>query len=367
MQPKVFICSSTEGEDVAAALQSNLESAAHVKVWSHGAFTPTQTILQTLLEAAESYDFAVLVFTADDERTRRDVTSRVPRDNLLFELGLFMGSLGQQRTFVVYDETGAPTLPSDLGGVVFTTFRSSHDHSELRTRLNTAAGVIRNEIKRKGVFESRIFGHALATDLRTVVQSTRRALALSEEAFDREIEFQVGRWVKDSQDWARGRFSVGTGSYFRVLNGVYSAAKAEIFSTSVLSYNGFWETPFGLDVLHNQAGNRRAKSTRVFLFKTQDDLSDELRRSLSVHQRNRVEVRMFFEDEYKRKTQGPTIVSPIEGSADWTFVDDGKVIGVTKQFGANLEADWYVGHTAEADRFREFRDTLKDHSETLVV
>jgi hypothetical protein len=40
-----------------------------------------------------------------------------PRDNVLFELGLFMGRLGRSRTFILHQRVPAPKIPSDLAGV----------------------------------------------------------------------------------------------------------------------------------------------------------------------------------------------------------------------------------------------------------
>ena len=47
-----------------------------------------------MVYSLDRFDFAILVLTADDLVASRDVLSTAPRDNVLFELGLFMGGLG---------------------------------------------------------------------------------------------------------------------------------------------------------------------------------------------------------------------------------------------------------------------------------
>jgi predicted nucleotide-binding protein len=49
------------------------------------------------------------------------------RDNVIFELGFFMGALGPERTFIVYSRDNSPTLPSDLAGVTVATFAERQD------------------------------------------------------------------------------------------------------------------------------------------------------------------------------------------------------------------------------------------------
>jgi predicted nucleotide-binding protein len=50
----------------------------------------------------------------------------IPRDNVIFELGLFIGALGKERTFLVCPED-APRLPSDLQGIVHVQYRERDD------------------------------------------------------------------------------------------------------------------------------------------------------------------------------------------------------------------------------------------------
>jgi predicted nucleotide-binding protein len=59
----------------------------------------------------------VLVAGPDDEVTSRGTTAGAPRDNVVFELGLFMGALSRSRTFVCVPGGVALKIPSDLKGM----------------------------------------------------------------------------------------------------------------------------------------------------------------------------------------------------------------------------------------------------------
>jgi predicted nucleotide-binding protein len=101
-KPTMFIGSSVEGKRIAETIQLALEYEVHSTVWHQGVFGLSGGTLESLVAAIDDYDFATLVLTADDLLEKRDVTGRCPRDNVLFELGLFMGALGRDRTFIVH-------------------------------------------------------------------------------------------------------------------------------------------------------------------------------------------------------------------------------------------------------------------------
>src|SRR5688572_13507049 len=100
-RPSVFIGSSGEGDKIAMAVEVILNDVADVTRWKNGVFGLGQGTLEALIKAAEEYDFAVLVLTPDDVTTSRGSVENSPRDNVLFELGLFMGRLGRDRTFII--------------------------------------------------------------------------------------------------------------------------------------------------------------------------------------------------------------------------------------------------------------------------
>ena len=89
---------------------------------SQGVFGLSEGGLESLVEKADMFDYAILVLTSDDLTESREMTTQSPRDNVIFELGLFMGTLGRLRTFIVYDRTADLKLPSDLAGVTPATY-----------------------------------------------------------------------------------------------------------------------------------------------------------------------------------------------------------------------------------------------------
>jgi len=115
-KPQLFVGSSVENLQVAYDVQENLDHDAEVKVWPQGGFEIAGFGLDSLLEQLQSCDFGVFIFTPDDMVRIREEEHRAVRDNVLFELGLFMGRLGRQRTFVIVPSGIKVHLPSDLIG-----------------------------------------------------------------------------------------------------------------------------------------------------------------------------------------------------------------------------------------------------------
>ena len=137
----MFIGSSVEWKDVAETIQVLLEYDVTSTVWHQGVFDLSGNTLETLVESLTEYDFATLVLTADDLVEKRDHAAKAPRDNVIFELGLFMGALGRRRTFVVHSRTDRPMLPTDLAGITTATY-------EPRSNIEAALGPVCTKIKR---------------------------------------------------------------------------------------------------------------------------------------------------------------------------------------------------------------------------
>lgn len=118
MKPSVFIGSSAEALPLATAVKAELAKSFRVDLWSDSLFELGQDTLDNLLRFVQCYDFAVLVLSDDDQTISRKAASASPRDNVVFELGLFLGALGRRRAFPIILQTaqGAPKIPSDLLG-----------------------------------------------------------------------------------------------------------------------------------------------------------------------------------------------------------------------------------------------------------
>ena len=119
MRHRIFIGSSKEELRVANAIQRNLVEYGHiVKVWNQGVFSPGKAPLETLIGALDKFDAAVFVFAPNDLLRIRQKQYQTVRDNVVFELGLFTGRLGRDRTFWVVPtgETDIRTA-SDLLGI----------------------------------------------------------------------------------------------------------------------------------------------------------------------------------------------------------------------------------------------------------
>lgn len=118
-RPKVFVGSSKKNIKVAQLLSQGLKEDAEVIIWNEGFFRLNQVYLESLFKALKEVDFAVFIFAPDDIIGSKDELKPTTRDNVLFEYGLFMGRLGIERVFIVYDESADLKMPTDFAGVTF--------------------------------------------------------------------------------------------------------------------------------------------------------------------------------------------------------------------------------------------------------
>lgn len=150
--PALFIGSSTEGLNTAYAVQQAIEYDAEPTVWTQGIFQPSQNTLSALVESLPRFEFAAFVFSPDDTVKLRGTHFPAVRDNVIFELGLFMGALGPGRCFcLVPRNVEPPRLPSDLAGITTLSYNAARSDGNLLAALGPACNDMRNAIKRQAM------------------------------------------------------------------------------------------------------------------------------------------------------------------------------------------------------------------------
>ena len=133
-KPRIFLGSSGKQARLIQALTRGLADVATVEPWTTS-FTPGTTTLGRLVDLAHQVDFAAFIFARDDW-TNSDTPSvpevgqASPRDNVVFEAGLFGGVIGMERTFILH-ASGAK-LPSDLLGLTAVRYGETLGPAEMR-------------------------------------------------------------------------------------------------------------------------------------------------------------------------------------------------------------------------------------------
>jgi hypothetical protein len=155
-KPSLFIGSSEEGLELAQAVRASLEADAEVTLWKDGLFRPGATYIDSLIASLPRFDFAVLVLRPEEFVISRKEESFGPRDNVIFELGLFMGRLGKERTFMLQQANTPIKLPSDLAGVATATYDWPRADNDYRNAVGSACDSIRKIVAELGFSEAKV-------------------------------------------------------------------------------------------------------------------------------------------------------------------------------------------------------------------
>ncbi len=143
-RPRMFLGSSTKQAKLLEVLARGLEDIVHVEPWTTS-FNPGTTTLERLLELTREVDFAAFLFAQDDWTTTAPASrsgQASPRDNVVFEAGLFGGALGMRRTFILH--ASGSKLPSDLLGLTCARYAAA-TAAETRAIVQQLRKAIENE------------------------------------------------------------------------------------------------------------------------------------------------------------------------------------------------------------------------------
>jgi len=147
--PRLFVGSSSEALPIAKALVSAVPAnVAIVSLWSQGVFGASRFPIEDLETQVEEADFAALVLASDDRVHSRGADFEAPRDNVIFELGLFMGALTRHRTFILAPQFTKLKIPTDLLGL--TQLRYLRNARSPRRAVGTVASDLVARIRKLG-------------------------------------------------------------------------------------------------------------------------------------------------------------------------------------------------------------------------
>lgn len=295
-KPRIFLGSSGKQAKLLQALTRGLEDVADVEPWTT-TFNPGTTTLGRLVELTREVDFAAFVFAQDDwttaEPASHDAAAQAsPRDNVVFEAGLFGGVLGMDRTFILH--ANGAKLPTDLLGLTCVRYGDATRAAEMKA-VNQK---LRQAIEDQGGL-SRIEGlwwQFSVTERSTLEPSAVSLLRISRDR-DRMLEVNGRAWQEDgtlsARYWseaaketkeAAGLFYVWKGERPRHPNAPEIYGTGEIKLETEDRASGYWTTRSDADPSLN------ARTSGVYLRAESDDLAvldgrDNLARAALIAER----------------------------------------------------------------------------------
>lgn len=163
-KPRLFIASSIESLPIAEAVNVNLDHELEITIWKNGTFKLSSSTIDDLVEKSSTVDFALFIFTPDDISSIRSKQHHVVRDNVIFEMGLFVGAIGKSRSFILKPRDTEMHLPTDLLGITPADYDHARSDGDLVSATNRACSLIKSEIERMGPIN-----HASLSDTRKLI------------------------------------------------------------------------------------------------------------------------------------------------------------------------------------------------------
>ena len=126
IKPKIFLGSSRGGLPIAEKVKIHLSSISECFIWSEpGIWEPNRSTFDNLIKTSNYFDFGVFIATADDLTETKNNLVIEPRDNVILEMALFLGTMGYHKSFLLVEE--GVKLPSDFDGIYMPHFNPKNE------------------------------------------------------------------------------------------------------------------------------------------------------------------------------------------------------------------------------------------------
>ena len=253
MKPRIFLGSSGKQTKLVEAVARGLAEVADVEPWT-AVFNPGVSTLDRLVELTHQVDFAAFVFAQDDWTSDPSGASSsgqaAPRDNVVFEAGLFGGALGMRRTFILHAR-GAK-LPTDLLGLTVIRYAEGLSAADMRAVNDKLRKAIADE-GRLARLEGDWWQHSLtvrterepsAISLLRIARDRAGGLEITGRGWQEDGTLSARYWSeasKERQDPLRV-FYVHTGERPRHPNAPRFEGTGEIRLESEDRASGYWTT-----------------------------------------------------------------------------------------------------------------------------
>jgi hypothetical protein len=122
-------------------------------VWTAGAFGLSQTTIAELMRNLRDSDFGIFVFAPDDVANIRGDLLKVPRDNVVYEAGLFSGYLGPDRCFIVVPQEALVRIPTDWSGITYGQYEDKRSDGNEESAVASFCFKVEKQIEKLGLFE----------------------------------------------------------------------------------------------------------------------------------------------------------------------------------------------------------------------
>jgi hypothetical protein len=250
-KPRIFLGSSGQQAKLLQAITRGLEDVADVEPWTT-TFNPGRSTLDRLVELSQEVDFAAFVFAQDDwtETDASESGQASPRDNVVFEAGLFGGALGIRRTFILH--ANGSKLPSDLLGLTAVRYDPAISPAEVRSINQKLRKAIETEGHRGAVeglwwqlsLTARSEFEPSAVSLVSISRNRDGDLNVSGRGWQEDGTLSIRYWSEAAKERREpaGVFYFWNGERPRDPNAPQLEGTGEISVESADRANGYWTT-----------------------------------------------------------------------------------------------------------------------------
>jgi hypothetical protein len=262
-------------------------------------FNPGTTTLERLLELTHEVDFAAFVFAQDDWTSTTPQPSSEsqsgqasPRDNVVFEAGLFGGTLGMRRTFILH--ANGAKLPTDLLGLTSIRYDGATTAAEIKAVNEKLRKAIEN-LGRLARIEGEWWQYSLtertnrepsAVSLLRISRDRDGTLTITGRSWEKNGSLSARYWSEAAKEKkeSSGLFYYWCGERPKDVNAPQLCGTGEIKLESADRATGYWTTRSDTDPTLN------ARTSGIYLRADPTDIKcldgpDDRRRATLIAQR----------------------------------------------------------------------------------